>query len=304
MNKLLKYEFRATLRLYLPLYLVMLGFAVLGRFSLWGVPWEVTVQEDLVGWTNLSVSVAGTGVGNEVLAILLNIVLAGNVLVMLGAMVVHFIITLQRFWKNLMGDEGYLMFTLPVSTGELLWSKAICAFVWGVVTALMVLLSVLVLAWHPQLVQAVKQELSTIAPEEWQLILQMLHSVLPPVMWPILVAEAVISGVGGLFLLYSAMAIGHTVKNHKVLASVGAYGVISMVLGTAASLLMNLLLPLITGIPQDIQLNSLSELLLFSYQIGRFMTGIWSVVLAIDLLSAIGGFLLARHLLNTQLNLE
>ena len=304
MNKLLKYEFRATLRLYLPLYLVMLGFAVLGRFSLWGVPWEVTVQEDLVGWTNLSVSVAGTGVGNEVLAILLNIVLAGNVLVLLGAMVVHFIITLQRFWKNLMGDEGYLMFTLPVSTGELLWSKAICAFVWGVVTALMVLLSVLVLAWHPQLVQAVKQELSTIAPEEWQLILQMLHSVLPPVMWPILVAEAVISGVGGLFLLYSAMAIGHTVKNHKVLASVGAYGVISMVLGTAASLLMNLLLPLITGIPQDIQLNSLSDLLLFSYQIGRFMTGIWSVVLAIDLLSAIGGFLLARHLLNTQLNLE
>lgn len=304
MNKLLKYEFRATLRLYLPLYLVMLGFAVLGRFSLWGVPWKVTVQEDLVGWTNLSVSVSGTGVGNEVLAILLNIVLAGNVLVLLGAMVVHFIITLQRFWKNLMGDEGYLMFTLPVSTGELLWSKAICAFVWGVVTALMVLLSVLVLAWHPQLVQAVKQELSTIAPEEWQLILQMLHSVLPPVMWPILVAEAVISGVGGLFLLYSAMAIGHTVKNHKVLASVGAYGVISMVLGTAASLLMNLLLPLITGIPQDIQLNSLSELLLFSYQIGRFMTGIWSVVLAIDLLSAIGGFLLARHLLNTQLNLE
>ena len=304
MNKLLKYEFRATLRLYLPLYLVMLGFAVLGRFSLWGVPWEVTVQEDLVGWTNLSVSVAGTGVGNEVLAILLNIVLAGNVLVLLGALVVHFIITLQRFWKNLMGDEGYLMFTLPVSTGELLWSKAICAFVWGGVTALMVLLSVLVLVWHPQLIQTVKQELSTIAPEEWQLILQMLHSVLPPVMWPILVAEAVISGVGGLFLLYSAMAIGHTVKNHKVLASVGAYGVISMVLGTAASLLMNLLLPLITGIPQDIQLNSLSELLLFSYQIGRFMTGIWSVVLAIDLLSAIGGFLLARHLLNTQLNLE
>lgn len=304
MNKLLKYEFRATLRLYLPLYLVMLGFAVLGRFSLWGVPWKVTVQEDLAGWTNLSVSVAGTGVGNEVLAILLNIVLAGNVLVLLGAMVVHFIITLQRFWKNLMGDEGYLMFTLPVSTGELLWSKAICAFVWGVVTALMVLLSVLVLAWHPQLVQAVKQELSTIAPEEWQLILQMLHNVLPPVMWPILVAEAVISGMGGLFLLYSAMAIGHTVKNHKVLASVGAYGIISMVLGTAASLLMNLLLPLITGIPQDIQLNSLSELLLFSYQIGRFMTGIWSVVLAIDLLSAIGGFLLARHLLNTQLNLE
>ena len=57
-------------------------------------------------------------------------------------------------------------------------------------------------------------------------------------------------------------------------------------------------------IPQDIQLNSLSELLLFSYQIGRFMTGIWLVALVIDLLSAIGGFLLARHLLNTQLNLE
>lgn len=304
MNKLLKYEFRATLRLYLPLYLVMLGFAVLGRFSLWGVPWEVTTKEDLAGWTNLSVSVAGEGIGNEILAFLLTIVLVGNVLVLLGAVVVHFVITLQRFWKNLMGDEGYLMFTLPVSTGELLWSKALCAFFWGIATSLMVLLSVLVLAWHPQLVQWVKQELSTIPPEDWQLILRMLQNVLPPVAWPILAVEFVANNIGSLFLLYSAMAIGHTVKNHKVLASVGAYAVLTMIVGTVASIIISLMLPLMAGVPQDIQMNSLSELILFSYQMGKFMTGVWAAALVIDLLCAVGAFFLARYLLTTQLNLE
>lgn len=304
MNKLLKYEFRATLRLYLPLYLVMLGFAVLGRFSLWGVPWEVTTGKDLVGWTNLSVSVAGTGVGGEVLSFLLTMVLAGNVLVLLGALVVHFIITLQRFWKNLMGEEGYLMFTLPVSTGELLWSKALCAFLWGVATAVMIALSVLVLAWHPHLVQAVKRVLSAIPPEEWQMIFQVLKNVLPPALWPLLAVEFVANNIGSLFILYSAMAIGHTVKSHKVLASVGAYAVITTVVGTAASLLLSLLFPLMAGVPQDIQLNSLSEIILFSYQIGRFMTGVWAVALVIDLLCAVGAFFLARHLLATQLNLE
>ena len=38
LGKLLKYEFRATVRLYLPLYLVVLVFGLLGRFSILGVP--------------------------------------------------------------------------------------------------------------------------------------------------------------------------------------------------------------------------------------------------------------------------
>ena len=36
LRKLLKYEFRATVRLYLPLYLAVLFLALLGRLSIGG----------------------------------------------------------------------------------------------------------------------------------------------------------------------------------------------------------------------------------------------------------------------------
>ena len=35
-----------------------------------------------------------------------------------------------RFRNNLMTDEGYLMFTLPVSVHQLLWSKLLVSMLW------------------------------------------------------------------------------------------------------------------------------------------------------------------------------
>ena len=48
-RKLLKYELMATSRLYLPLYLVMVVFALLGRLSLWRLPWQLHTSKDEIG---------------------------------------------------------------------------------------------------------------------------------------------------------------------------------------------------------------------------------------------------------------
>lgn len=304
-RKLLKYEFMATGRLYLPLYLVMLGFAALGRLSVWRVPWQLTDGVDAVGLPSYQVTVNGEGLLRQLLGFLVTMILVIYVLVVLGAFVVHFIITLQRFWKNLMGDEGYLMFTLPVSAGELLWSKAICSFLWSVATGVMVILSVLLLLWHPRLVLLVKEELSALGPESWNLIGQMLRASLPPALRLVLAVEVVVNGISGLFLLYAAMAIGHTVQNHKALAAVGAYAAIITVVGTAASLVMGAVAPFLTGNLRELQLfSSTPELLLFAHSMGDFLLMVLCIALAIDLLTAVGGFFLARYLLTTQLNLE
>ena len=42
-----------------------------------------------------------------------------------------------RFYKNLMTDEGYLMFTLPVSRSQLIWSKLIVSMAWGILSAVL-----------------------------------------------------------------------------------------------------------------------------------------------------------------------
>ena len=84
LGKLLKYEFRATGRLFLPLYGALVIFALINAL--------------LLSFREIPQLPA-------VLAMLVNILLA------IAVFVVTFIVMIQRFYKNLLSDEGYLMFT-------------------------------------------------------------------------------------------------------------------------------------------------------------------------------------------------
>ena len=69
--------------------------------------------------------------------------------------------------------------------------------------------------------------------------------------------------------------------------------------------MMGALFPILASGVSELELfMSTPELLLFARQMGDFLTGVWSFVLVADLATAVGTFLLARHLLTTQLNLE
>ena len=56
------------------------------------------------------------------------------------------ICTAVRFYKNLFTDEGYLMFTLPVKTSELLLSKILVAALWRLISYICILFSILGIA--------------------------------------------------------------------------------------------------------------------------------------------------------------
>ena len=102
-RKLIKYELMATARLYLPLFLVMAVSALLGRLSLWQMPWVVVSEPQRF---SVGASIGRSDAMGQLLGTLATFVIFFYILVMLGALVVHFIITLQRFWKSLLGDEG------------------------------------------------------------------------------------------------------------------------------------------------------------------------------------------------------
>ena len=93
--KLLKHEFRATARIMGPLYLILLAVAL--------------------GF-NFSARLMDTS--NVVLNVLAALVILAYVAAIIGVFIVSFILMLQRFYKNLLGDEGYIMFTLPASVHQ------------------------------------------------------------------------------------------------------------------------------------------------------------------------------------------
>ncbi len=103
MRKLLKYEFRALWRVFIPFWAAILALGILNGFTL------RKMLETPMG-TTVSLGI-----------------LFAYVVAVIAVQVVAFVFMINRFYKGLLQDNGYLVFTLPVSTDAILWSKAVAA---------------------------------------------------------------------------------------------------------------------------------------------------------------------------------
>lgn len=122
MLKLLKYEWKACARTCLPLYGVLILMSLISRI-LYIIP------------KNASLDFMLPAIGYML-----------YMGVMMAAFVVTAVILIQRFYKNLLGSEGYLMFTLPVTVSQHLLSKTIIAVVMIGLSGLSALISIFIFA--------------------------------------------------------------------------------------------------------------------------------------------------------------
>lgn len=116
LGKLFKYEFRAVARTLVPLYIGTLLLALLNGFAL---HFEFNF---FTGLMLFALSAFGIAI-----------------------FVVTLVLIIQRFWNNLLKDEGYLMFTLPVSSYQLVASKLLSALIWIILGGIVGILSIF--AW-------------------------------------------------------------------------------------------------------------------------------------------------------------
>ena len=109
-GKLMKYEMRYLIRIFAPMWVIVLALCTFSR---------LTIRPDLDGMMYME--------GIQALLPVLAIMLAVTAIITM--MIVATVVLLQRFYKGMYGDEGYLMFTLPVTTRSLIHSKAFSAVV-------------------------------------------------------------------------------------------------------------------------------------------------------------------------------
>lgn len=264
LTKLLKYEFRATARLFLPLYVVLLVFALINRF----INFEKLVAIDA--------QVFGFGVLElfGFLARLLYFVLVVGILVM------TLLILLQRFYKSLLGDEGYLMFTLPVRPWQHIVSKLIAAAVWVTASGLVTAGSIMILTARADMGKVLQEIVSAFGNA---------FGVAGFFVFPGALLAVMASGI---LMIYAATALGHISPRHKILASLAWYAA----LGFASTTLLSIFLtriraPLqeITGVVNDGM----------SINLGM----VWYVLLPAVVLGVIY-FVLTDYILERRLNLE
>jgi hypothetical protein len=201
LGKLIKHEFNATGRIFLPIYCILLILSLVNRVL-------------------ISIDIA-----SKPLRVLRGFSIAAYTLTILATLVVTFVIMIIRFYKNLMSDEGYLMFTLPTKPSMLIVSKFIVSLIWIATGFIAVCCSLLLMLGTSEnmvllrdFINLAFRELKTSFGGRFTLLIAEL------------LIMTILSIIQQIMLIYVSIAIGHLFSGHKLLGSFISYIGISTVI--------------------------------------------------------------------------
>ena len=125
LKKLIKHEFKATYRFYVPVYIALAALVALACIFL-------TVIDHF-------------DVNELFLSITLPLGAIVGFLAIVFTVLSPYIFICLRFYRSTATREGYLTFTLPASTNQILFSKFLVSFLWAVLTIAVTLFALFVL---------------------------------------------------------------------------------------------------------------------------------------------------------------
>lgn len=195
LGKLIKYDLKALGKILLPLW---------GTLIIVGLIFGLSIR-------------GGDNGSNTMVAFSLILI----IVIITAIFVLNVIIIIQRFWKGLLKEEGYLMFTLPVTTRSLILSKVLSALIISCGTMLVIgILGVEIVALSP---------------------LNLGNTVAHFGNWIIKVNAgpwigygtiyAIVALLSSIYHVYTAMVIGQLSNNNRFLFAFIAYAGISIVVG-------------------------------------------------------------------------
>ena len=268
LRKLLKHEFRATGRIMLPLYLILLVTSVGANFSVRGL----------------------LDTPNKVLDILGGLLVMAFAVAIIAVCVMSMVVMVQRFYKNLLQDEGYVMMTLPCSTHQQIWSKLIVSAVWFALTLIVVCLAGLIMAFDVTAIEEIA--------DFFREVLSVLTTKYAFNVVAFTVELLIMCFLGSCAMclqFYAALAVGHSRPSHKMAWSVLAF----FVMWFASQMLISLLIVLLDETAFYYFLAEVTDI--------RGMAGLhasfWFLIICEVLYGAVFYFL-TTYFLKRHLNLE
>ncbi len=194
LTKLIRYEMKAFGRIILPLYAATIGMALI---------------------MGLGIRVLDEDVYSNILGALIIMIFTTLILV---TIVMTGVLCVQRFYSNLLGNEGYLMFSLPVGTHHLIMAKVIGSLIWtflgvvaGACTVMAMGMMAIPLSDLMDFFKRVGLNLRLMSFENgWGQV----------IVWMIIV---ILAFTDFLMQIYTAISIGHQWTNHRIMGGVLAF---------------------------------------------------------------------------------
>ncbi len=211
-GNLVKYELRYLIRTFAPVWAAVIALCISARISM-GMNFE-----------KLFAATAEATNGSSIAVTLLMLAM----LAMMTMMVVYVVSVLQRFYKGMYGDEGYLMFTLPVTTGQLIHAKGAGALIMLIGSGVVGFLGMMILVSFPELWDEVFDGFRILIqqPEFMEEMKSLPQVILVFAYACLMLLVAMVSMV---YTVYLAISLGQLWRNHPVAGAVLAYYAIGMV---------------------------------------------------------------------------
>ncbi len=192
LKKLIKHEFIATYRIFVPIYIgLLIVTAVAFGFSLIHEQLDETVFTVLLGFGVITLF-----------------------LVMMFVILSPYIFLAVRFYKTTATREAYLTFTLPAKTNSILLAKFLVSSFWVFVTVVLWYLSLMIMVYgfaDENMFKALWDEVIT----QENFVTLLLYVV------------TLISGLAASVLtIFAAISLSQLVRDHRILASIAFYFVI------------------------------------------------------------------------------
>lgn len=258
LNKLLKYEFKSTGRTFLPIYGALLITAFLTRLFVFNKDFSNSFF---------------LGIFQVVLSSLFGFLL-------MAVFILTLVVSLQRFYKNLLGEEGYLSMTLPVKPWQHICCKSLTSLVWYILSSIAAFLAFVILAYEKGMLGDFFKAIVTLI-RRGSLNAQILTACGEFFLF------AALGILAFTMMLYASMALGQLNANKRLLTSFGAF------------LALNFLVQILMGV-----LGNLAVQWVFPMSSRWALNVALLLSIVVELFFLAGFFAITNYILSRKLNLE
>lgn len=211
LGKLIKYEFKATSRYFVPIFIAMILVFFINSLLVYANLNYVEVNEVVVG-----------------------IMIALTLGVIIALSIIEIYVSAKRFAQGVFGDEGYLTNTLPVKTHEIIISKTVVMFLFG-------LFSFIVMVFSIGMVCVAMY--SSLSPEVIKSFWDSLEQAYPFITSDLILAivffmiSLIIGIISSPLLIFLCVSIGHlkAFVSHKYLVGILSYVIITVIVSIFSS---------------------------------------------------------------------
>lgn len=212
LRKLIKYDIKANIKLFLLLHGVLIAACIVGRLAfLDRLDFELP---------------------EEPLVTAIAIFASAYLFLFMAVCFCTWLMIAFRFYRNLFGKEGYLTWTLPVSGVQHLWAKIISGTVYLVADAVIVSICIPFLVSGRNVVEAYGTIAADVTAEFGMPI---------STLYVYTCIYMVLSCVVAVVMTYFCVAAGQLFPGHRVLCAVAAYLITSFVIQIVSTVLMSVL---------------------------------------------------------------